>query len=69
MTQTEIINKIFDLATNWPGDQDNFIKVDRLPLDMEMKVVATIWNKGFQMTWTGRGYILVIRNENMEDEK
>ena len=69
MTQTEIINEIFNLASDWPGDEDNFIKVDRLPLDMEMKVVSIIWNKGYQMTWTGNGYILVIKHEDTEDEE
>ena len=51
--------KIMELVNNWPGDQDNFIEGPRLIHEDE--VIRKVSDLGFNLVYTGNGYLLIIK--------
>jgi len=58
--------KLIDLAENWPGDQDNFIQGPKMNLKDESEVESYVNSLGFNMYWTGNGYLLAIKIDENE---
>lgn len=53
-------DKILYLVNNWPGDEDNFIPGSRLANSIEYELSDSLRHMGFDLNWTGNGYLLVI---------
>lgn len=49
---------ILDLANNWPGDEDNFVRGRKMNLRDESEVESELNRLGFNMYWTGNGYLV-----------
>jgi hypothetical protein len=56
--------KLIDLANDWPGDNDNFIQGGKMNLADEAYVESYVNKLGFNMYWTGNGYLLAIKIED-----
>lgn len=55
--------KIIDLISEWPDDEDEFISGLKLSDEDESEMESWCRAKGFNLNWTGNGYLLVIIHE------